>query len=124
MQFDGISDYLSVPFILNPAETVFSVFAWIKGGVPRQVIISQENDVNWLMADTEQGSLRADISNPITQTRQGTQGGVPLISPTVITDGNWHGIGFVWDGSTRILDVDDVVVAMEVATSQKQCTCP
>jgi hypothetical protein len=29
----------------------------------------------------------------------------------VITDGNWHRIGFVWDGSHRKLYVDGVVAA-------------
>jgi len=34
-----------------------------------------------------------------------------LLSQTVITDGNWHRIGFIWDGSQQILYVDDVEVA-------------
>jgi len=37
--------------------------------------------------------------------------GSPLLSQIVITDGNWHHIGLVWDGSKRILYVDDVIVA-------------
>jgi hypothetical protein len=35
-----------------------------------------------------------------------------LQSQTVITDGNWHRVGFVWDGSQRILYVDDMEVAI------------
>ena len=35
----------------------------------------------------------------------------PLRSVTVITDGSWHRIGFVWDGSNRTLYVDGLVVA-------------
>ena len=38
-------------------------------------------------------------------------GGIPLISAALITDGNWHRVGLVWDGLNRILYVDDVVVA-------------
>ena len=34
-----------------------------------------------------------------------------LGSEAVITDGNWHRIGFVWDGSCRRLYVDGVLVA-------------
>ena len=34
-----------------------------------------------------------------------------MLSQTNITDGNWHHIGLVWDGSKRILYVDDVAVA-------------
>ncbi len=37
LQFDGIDDYVSTPFVLNPADGAFSVFAWIPG----QVIIFQ-----------------------------------------------------------------------------------
>ena len=39
--------------------------------------------------------------------------GSPLYSETVITDGNWHRIGFVWDGSERILYVDDIPAALD-----------
>jgi sialidase-1 len=35
----------------------------------------------------------------------------PLYSETVITDGQWHRIGLVWDGSHRTLYVDDILVA-------------
>ena len=35
----------------------------------------------------------------------------PLISQTVITDGDWHRIGLVWDGLTRWLYVDGAVAA-------------
>jgi hypothetical protein len=35
----------------------------------------------------------------------------PLYSETVITDGQWHRIGLVWDGSTRTLCVDGFKVA-------------
>ena len=34
-----------------------------------------------------------------------------LFSETVITDGQWHRIGLVWDGTNRILYVDGIVVA-------------
>jgi hypothetical protein len=37
----------------------------------------------------------------------------PLLSQTPITDGDWHRIGFVWDGSQRMLYVDDVEVVKD-----------
>jgi hypothetical protein len=37
--------------------------------------------------------------------------GAPLRSEAVITDGQWHRIGLVWDGSQRMLCVDGVTVA-------------
>jgi len=36
-----------------------------------------------------------------------------MVSDFVITDGNWHRIGFVWNGSQRMLYVDDVEVAKD-----------
>jgi len=110
--FDGIDDYVKTPFKLNPADGEFSVFAWIKGGAPGQVIISQENGVNWLMAGA-QGVLRTDITDPVKVSRRVKKGGLPLISQTTITDGVWHRVGFVWDGTNRILYVDDIEVARD-----------
>ena len=37
----------------------------------------------------------------------------PLFSETVVTDGDWHRLGFVWDGSNRTLYVDGVPVAQD-----------
>jgi hypothetical protein len=37
----------------------------------------------------------------------------PLRSQVLITDGNWHRIGLVWDGSYRTLYVDDAEVAKD-----------
>jgi hypothetical protein len=63
--------------------------------------------VNWLLADPADGKL-------MTESRTlGRGGNVPIVSETVITDGNWHRIGFVWNGSDRILYVDDVEVARD-----------
>jgi hypothetical protein len=35
----------------------------------------------------------------------------------VITDGDWHRVGFSWSGSNRILYVDGVDVARDTQTS-------
>ena len=84
-----------------------SVFAWIKGGAPGQVVISQTGGgVNWLWADPSEGKLMTEL--------QGTgRGAGALMSQTVITDGNWHRVGLVWDGSYRTLYVDDIEVAID-----------
>jgi N-acetylneuraminic acid mutarotase len=117
LEFDGIDDVIIIETVLDPADSPFSVFAWIKGGVPGQVILSQESGVNWLMTDIEQGAFGTDISDPIQSSRQGSIGGLSLISPTIITDDNWHRVGFTWDGSTRLLYVDDLVVAEDTLSN-------
>ena len=42
-----------------------------------------------------------------------SRGSGPLLSQTVITDDDWHRIGLTWDGSNRILYVDDIIVAQD-----------
>jgi Tol biopolymer transport system component len=107
LQFDGIDDYVSTPLMLDPtAKAVFSVFAWVKGGMPGQVVFSQAGPSDWLGADTTNGSL-------MTELRFFGRTSRPLQSQTIITDGHWHRIGLAWDGSNRILYVDDGQVASD-----------
>jgi Tol biopolymer transport system component len=106
LESDGIDDYVITPFILNPAEGPFSVFAWVNGSIPGQAVISQADGVDWLSADSSEGKLMTSLSPPA-----GRFVPPPLVSESVITDGQWHRIGFVWDGSNRILYVDDIEVA-------------
>jgi hypothetical protein len=105
LEFDGVDDYVSTPFVLNPGFGPFSVFAWIKGGAPGQVIISQLTGANWLMVDAE-GELMTELKS-LGRT------GAPLQSQAVIIDGHWHRVALVWDGSNRTLYVDDVEVARD-----------
>ena len=106
LQLDGIDDYVDTPFVLNAADGRFSVFAWIKGRAAGQAIISQTDSVNWLMTDSE-GKLMTELRGP-------GRSATPLLSETTITDGEWHRIGFVWDGSNRTLYVDGIAVAQDM----------
>jgi hypothetical protein len=115
LEFDGNDDYVGTDFVLSPTHDEFSVLAWMKGGAPGQVIISQEGGMNWLMADTTDGALRTDLRTPQTTGRNPDPPGPPLICSTVVTDGDWHRVGFVRDGINRILYVDDVEVARDTA---------
>jgi hypothetical protein len=105
LQLDGIDDYVITGAALNPADGPFSVLAWFKGGLPGQVVISQQGAANWLMMDVE--------GNLMTELKGTDRSASPLQSQTIISDGQWHRIGFVWDGTNRILYVDDVAVAQE-----------
>ena len=106
LQFDGIDDYVSTDPVLDPADGPFSVLAWIKGGAPGQVVLSQTGGANWLGTDSVEGSLMTDLVPPA-----GRSPSPPLVSESTIIDGNWHRIGFAWDGSRRMLYVDGIVVA-------------
>ncbi len=104
IELDGVDDYVSTSLVRDPSRGPFSVFAWVKGGKPGQVILSQSSGANWLVADAGTGALMTDL-------KSGTRSNAKLASQTVITDGKWHRIGLVWDGSYRTLYVDDEPVA-------------
>ncbi len=122
LQLDGVDDYVSTAFVLDPAAGPFSVFAWVKGGAPGQVVLSQAGGVNWLMADGTVGALRTDLCQPGTSGRTPIPPGPPLIGFRVIADGDWHRVGFSWSGSNRILYVDGVDVARDTQTSLASST--
>ena len=115
LQLDGIDDCVETDFILNPADGAFSVFAWIKGGAAGQVIISQrDNTVGrntrpgsaWLGVGASDGKLTTGLMD----TAFGSLG-----SESVITDGQWHHIGLVYDfdGLHRYLYMDGAEVAKD-----------
>ncbi len=115
LEFDGIDDYVSTDFVLDPAKGSLSVFAWIKGGAPGQVIISQRDTTDgrttnpgsaWLWADSSYGRLITRLMHPPFD---------PLVSESVITDDQWHHVGLVYDfdGLYRYLYVDGVEVARD-----------
>ncbi|MFH1930675.1 MAG: LamG-like jellyroll fold domain-containing protein [Pseudomonadota bacterium] len=110
LQLDGIDDYVNTPFVLNPADGKFSVLAWIKGGSPGQAVLSQMDGARWLCADPSEGNLMTEL--------KGTgRDAAELLSQTIITDGDWHRIALVWDGTNRTLYVDDVAVAEDTQTN-------
>jgi len=109
LQFDGVDDLGVTNFVLNPADASFSIFVWVKGLAPGQVIISQTGGANWLLADVSEGNLMTEL--------QGTgRFDGPLSSQTVIIDGDWHRVGLTWDKPNRILYVDDAEVAKDTQT--------
>ncbi|UCG59903.1 MAG: LamG domain-containing protein, partial [Phycisphaerales bacterium] len=100
LELDGVNDYVSTPFVLNPAEGPFSVFMWVKGGVPGQAILSQASGSDWLSTIPPMGWIMTNC-------------GGSLVTQIVITDGQWHRLGLTWDGTNRILYVDEKVVASD-----------
>jgi hypothetical protein len=115
LQFDGKDDCVTTSSPLNPSEGPFSVFAWVKGGAPGQVLLSQENGANWLRAATTSGVLATELNEA------GRNAAKNLLSSVVITDGAWHRVGLVWDGMTRTLYVDDVQVPQGTQGKPPSC---
>ena len=102
LMLDGIDDCVGTWEIPSLSEGDFSIFAWIKGGAPGQVVISEFHGVNWLMADAVTGYLGTDL------------GEQSLVSSVNITDDNWHRVGLSWDGTNRVLIVNNVAVALDM----------
>ena len=111
LEFDGIDDYITTGPVLNPADGAFSVFAWVKGGKPGQVVISQRDTggETWLGTESTSGKLMTGLMAP----PAGRTIPHPLESDIVITDNQWHHIGVTWDGSYRVLYVDGVEAAKD-----------
>jgi hypothetical protein len=110
LQLDGVDDYVVTVAAPNPEGSSYSILAWMKGGAPGQVVLSQMGKADWLCANPSAGTLMTELT-------MAGRDGRSLGSEAIITDGNWHRIGFVWDGSYRMLYVDGVVVAEDVQDS-------
>jgi Tol biopolymer transport system component len=115
LELDGVDDYVSTPFVLNPADGSFSVFAWVKGGTPGQVIISQadaegqsaiESGGTWLGISQSDGRLMTGLMDIFFG---------PLESELVVADEQWHHVGLIYDYTTmkRHLYVDSTEVAID-----------
>jgi hypothetical protein len=115
LQLDGEDDYIETDYILDPSAGSFSVFVWIKGGAPGHVIISQKDTTEgrsskpgsaWLCADSSSGRLMTGLMSPLFD---------PLVSESIIADGQWHHVGLVYDldGLRRYLYVDGTQVAQD-----------
>jgi len=113
LEFDGAT-FVVADFVLNPKEGPFSVLVWVKGGVPGQAIISQQTGDNWLMLVPATGALMTELES-------GGRLSKALCSDAVITDGQWHRVGFTWDGSHRRLYVDDILVAEDTDVALAAC---
>ncbi|HPC94010.1 MAG TPA: MBL fold metallo-hydrolase [Sedimentisphaerales bacterium] len=106
LEFDGLRDFVELPFVVNPSQGPFSVLVWAAGGSPGEVLLSQAGQVNWLVAEASTGALGTEL-------RGSGRVSKPLWSQTAITDGDWHRVGLVWDGADRVLYVDGVEVARD-----------
>jgi len=113
LELDGNGDYITTDFVLNPGDGPFSTFAWIKDGAPGQVIIDQTDGIGtgetWLGITASDGNLMTGLM----PYQVGRTVVFPLESQSLITDGLWHHVGFVWDGSYRSLYVDGTEVAKD-----------
>jgi hypothetical protein len=101
--FDGKDDFArSAKPVLDPAQGPFSVIAWIKGGGPNRVIVSQAGRTDWLYLN-QYGMLTTDL-------KSSGKDGKTLTSDAYVLDDQWHRVVLTWDGTNRTLQMDGAEV--------------
>jgi len=110
LAFDGKDDFArSGSVVLDPAQEPFSVIAWVKGGGPNRVIVSQTSGADWLYLN-QYGMLTTDL-------KASGKDGRSLTSDAYVLDDQWHRVVLVWDGTNRTLQMDGVEVAKDTQPS-------
>jgi len=110
LELSGGGNFLMTKSVRDPSEGPLSVFVWVKGGAPGQAIVSQQGGAGWLLADPAAGGL-------MTELKASRRNASDLVSEAMITDGDWHRVGFTWDGEIRVLYVDDAEVTTDTQPS-------
>lgn len=113
LKYNADTSYVITPFVLNPATTNFSAFAWVKvATVPPAGdyrILGQNDDVGtgrvWLRASTA-GKLVSTLGN-VTLTSNAT--------PFLVAN-KWHHVGVVVRGGVRTFYIDGSVDASDSIT--------
>jgi hypothetical protein len=116
LQLDGVAAHVQTAPILEAAAGPFSVFAWVRGGAPNQVIVAQTDGTDWLLAGPG-GTLATLLKGP-----GAGRGSGLLASSITITDGMWHSVGLAWDGAVRTLYVDGLEVAQDTQLQGSQAS--
>jgi len=107
---DGKDDFVrSGSVVLDPAKGPLSVIAWVKGGAPNKVIVSQASGADWLYLN-QYGMLTTGLSD-------GSRSAKSLTSDAFVTDDQWHRVVLTWDGTNRTLQMDGVEVARDTQPS-------
>jgi alpha-L-arabinofuranosidase len=94
LNFDGVDDYVSLPNLVDPSATNFTVAAWVKlsaiAGTNTQVILQQDgtNGKSWLYRKSGGGNLATYL------------GGTELQTTGTIATGSWYHVAVVNNNGT------------------------
>lgn len=112
LSFDGIDDYVSVPFVLDPSSGPFSAFAWVK--TPSTGTMTNRRIISQAMAEgTPRAWLSKNADGYLSTLIRSEYNENALESSFQLADDNWHHVGVVIDGLTRTLYADGSVVAQD-----------
>ncbi|MBM4027180.1 MAG: hypothetical protein FJ280_17505, partial [Planctomycetes bacterium] len=110
LAFDGKENFVrALTAVLDPAGGPFSAIAWVKGGAPNRVIVSQFGGADWLYLN-QFGMLTTDL-------KSAGASGSSLSFTAYLLDDQWHRVALVWDGTSRALYADGIEVARDMQSS-------
>lgn len=97
LDFDGVNDYVNVPYLINPQKTGFTAMAWVK-------LDASSGDHVIFQQDGTGG--RAWITRKSDGTLQSYIGGGYTNSTGTLSVGQWHHVAVTYDNSTVRLFID------------------
>jgi hypothetical protein len=112
LSFNGANSYLGLPLVNLGSGNALTIEAWIK---PADLVGSTYSDIirqtgstgpDWMLAFQGHGTILAFG----VRTASGYQELHISITPSYYTDGNWHHVAAVYDGSTKRVYVDGVQI--------------
>lgn len=114
LAFDGVDDYLTMPHVLNPAETSFTAAAWFKAMTlptnENKRILQQKDGTgvgrSWLYL-TSSGQLATYL------------GGSQLASQQTVNAGEWHHAAVSYDGNLLTLYLNGEQATAPVARNME-----
>lgn len=116
LHFDGVNDFVSIPVLNLSSSNKLTIEAWIK---PTNItantyyeIVRQDGNLDWLFSFQNNGTI---LSFGLNTTNGYSELDVP-ITASDYTDGNWHHVAAVYDGATRKIYRDGVLIGSDVKT--------
>ncbi|MDB6065707.1 MAG: hypothetical protein JWR26_1915 [Pedosphaera sp.] len=120
LSFNGTSSFVGIPVINPGVISTLSLEAWIR---PANLTATTYSDIlrqqgaaslpDWLLSFDNNGSL---LTFGLKTDNGGYQGMHVAINPADYTDGNWHNIAATYDGTTKSIYVDGVLIGTAAQT--------
>ncbi|MDX2361600.1 MAG: FG-GAP-like repeat-containing protein [Crocinitomicaceae bacterium] len=116
LSFDGINDFITAQVLDFSAGNTMTIEAWVQ---PDDIVTNvyyeisrQDGSLDWLLSFQANGTI---LSFGLDAGGSYEELDVPIVASN-FTDGNWHHIVAVYDGSNKYLYVDGLQIGMQAKT--------